>query len=137
MRAIRGADLNLNWKPRGYSSVSAYLMVRDAERTLQFLEAVFSAERFRVHQREDEPGIAHAEARIDDTVIIIGEVPNITETHIHVCVPNAEETFAKAVSAGGQVIQELQRSGDGDHRGGVADGNGIVWWISTQQEYRG
>lgn len=112
-------------------------MVRDAERTLQFLEAVFAAERLRVYPREDEPGIAHAEARIDDTVIMMGEVPDTTEAHIHVYVPNAEETFAKAVSAGGEVVQELQRSGDGDHRGGVADGNGIVWWISTQEEYRG
>lgn len=124
------------WKPENYSSASPYLMVRDAELTLTFLEAVFDANRLRVHRREDGPGIAHAEARIDDTIIMMGEVPEATEAHIHVYVPNVERTFEKAISEGGKVVQELRRSGDGDHRGGIADGNGIVWWISTQEDYR-
>lgn len=127
----------MNWKPESYTSVSPYLMVRDAEVTLRFLEAVFEATRLRVHRREDGLGIAHAEARVDDTVIMMGEVPDTSEAHIHIYVPNVEQTFTKAVSAGGKVVQNLQRSGDGDHRGGVADGNGIVWWVSTQEEYRG
>lgn len=124
------------WKPERYSTASPYLMVRNAELTLKFLEAVFNAERLRVHNRKDGPGIAHAEVRIDDTVIMMGEVPEASEAHIHVYVREAEKTFAKAVAEGGKVVQELKRSGDGDHRGGVADGNGIVWWISTQEDYR-
>lgn len=126
----------MTWKPKGYSSVSPYLMVRDAETTLKFLEAVFTAERLRMHPRENGSGVAHAEARIDDTVIMMGEVPDAMEAHVHVYVPSVEETFAKAVAAGGKVVQDPRRSGDGDHRGGVADGNGIVWWISTQEDNR-
>jgi PhnB protein len=124
----------MTWKPRDYSSVSPYLMVRDAERTLGFMEVVFAATRLRVHLREDGGGVAHAEARIDDSVIMMGEVPDAGEAHLHVYVPDAEETFARAVAAGGQTVQELRRSGDGDYRGGIADGNGIVWWISTQED---
>ncbi|MEO0913961.1 MAG: hypothetical protein AAFY59_13380, partial [Pseudomonadota bacterium] len=63
------------WKPQSYSSASPYLMVRDAEVTLRFLEEVFDARRLRVHRKEDGAGVAHAEARIDDTVIMMGEVP--------------------------------------------------------------
>lgn len=126
----------MTWKPENYSSASPYLMVRDAELTLTFVEAVFGATRLRVHQRQDGPGIAHAEARIDDTIIMMGEVPEAAEAHIHVYVPDVETTFAKAIAAGGKLVQELKRSGDGDHRGGVADGNGIVWWISTQDDDR-
>jgi PhnB protein len=111
-------------------------MVRNAELTPKFLGSVFNAERLRVHDREDGPGIAHAEARIDDTIIMMGEVPEANVAHIHVYVREAEKTFAKAVAEGGKVVQELKRSGDGDHRGGVADGNGIVWWISTQEDYQ-
>ena len=122
------------WKPETYSSASPYLMVRDAETTLKFLENVFGAERLRVHRRDDGPGIAHAEARIDDTIIMMGEVPEASEAHIHVYVPDAEATFSNALAQGGKVVQELRRSGDGDYRGGIADGNGIVWWISTQEE---
>lgn len=127
----------MTWKPEGYTSASPYLMVRDAEKTLRFLESVFAAERLRVHPREDAPGIAHAEARIDDTVIMMGEVSDTVEAHVHVYVPNVEETFARAVAAGGKVVQALRRSGDGDHRGGVADGNGIVWWVSMQEPDQG
>lgn len=126
----------MTWKPENYSSASPYLMVRNAELTLTFLEAVFDARRLRVHQREDGSGIAHAEAQIDDTIIMMGDVPEATEAHVHVYVPNVEKTFAKAVAEGGKVVQDLKRSGDGDYRGGVADGNGIVWWMSTQEDDR-
>lgn len=126
----------MSWKPAGYTSASPYLIVRDAEATLRFLEAVFSATRLRVHHRKDGAGIEHAEARIDDTVIMMGEMPDAGEAHVHVYVADAEATFAKAVDAGAQLVQELGRSGDGDYRGGVADGNGAVWWISTQEEVR-
>jgi uncharacterized glyoxalase superfamily protein PhnB len=125
----------MTWKPDGYASVSRYLIVRDAEAMLRFLEAVFGATRLRVHRRTEGDGIEHAEARIDDALVMMGEMPDAGEAHVHVYVPDAGAAFAKAVRAGGTVVQELCRSGDGD-RGGVADGNGGVWWISTQDTHR-
>ena len=122
------------WKPDGYTAVSPYLLVRDAEHTLRFLEAVFDAERLRIHPRENGEGIMHAEARVDDSVIMMGEVPEAGEAHVHIYVPDADATFDKALSAGGQVIQPMKRSGDGDYRGGIADGNGVIWWIAAQEE---
>jgi len=47
-----------------------------------------------------------------------------------------DEVFAirfPAVAAGGTVIQEVMAKGDGDRRGGVADPNGIIWWMATQE----
>lgn len=122
----------MTWKPERYSSVSPYLLVRDAAATLSFLEAVFGANRMRVHQRENGQGILHAETRIDDTVIMMGEVPDAAPAHVHVYVPDAQKTFEKAIAAGGNVVQAPTQSGDGDLRGGVADSNGVIWWISTQ-----
>lgn len=127
----------MTWKPDSYTSVSPYLLVCDAEATLRFVETVFGAARLRVHHRENGQGIAHAEARIDDSVIMMGEVADACEAHVHVYVPDAVAAFQRALSAGGTVVQDLRRSGDGDHRGGIADGNGIVWWISTQDEQPG
>jgi uncharacterized glyoxalase superfamily protein PhnB len=123
----------MKWKPVSYTSVSPYLLVRDAEKTLRFVEAVFGATRLRVHLRENGLGIAHAEARIDDSVIMMGEAPEAVEAHVHVYVPDAVAAFERGLSAGGLVVQELRRLGDGDHRGGIADGNGVVWWISAQE----
>ncbi|MDX8355594.1 VOC family protein [Cognatiyoonia sp. IB215182] len=112
------------------------MIVKDAEATLQFLEAVFGAARLRVHAREEGSGIAHAEARIDDTVIMMGEMPEAGEANVHVYVADADAVFERAIQAGGRIVQEMTRSGDGDYRGGVADGNGGVWWISTQESYQ-
>jgi PhnB protein len=123
----------MSWKPDGYSTVSPYLIVRDARRTLQFMETVFEATRLRVFERPDGAGIMHAEARIDDTVVMMGEMPDAGEANVHVYVHDPDATFKKAIAAGATVVQELKRSGDGDYRGGVADGNGAIWWISKQE----
>lgn len=123
----------MSWKPDGYTSVSPYLIVRDAEKALAFMEAVFDAERLRVFPREDGSGVMHAEARIDDTVLMMGEAPGAGEALVHVYVPDPEAAFEKAQARGAEVIQPLQRKGDGDYRGGVSDGNGVQWWISRQE----
>ncbi len=124
----------MTYKPDGYTSVAPYLIVRDANKTLAFVETVFDATRLRVMPRSDGSGIEHAEARIDDTVIMMGEMPEGPDTNVHVYVPDVEAAFERAVAAGGKVVQPLQRKGDGDHRGGVADGNGAVWWLSRQDD---
>ena len=46
----------MSYKPAGYTSVSPYLIVRDAERTLAFVAAVFGAERLRMIRHEDGDG---------------------------------------------------------------------------------
>lgn len=122
------------YKPAGYTSTAPYLIVRDANRTLAFVEAVFGAQRLRVIPRENGQGIAHAEARIDDTVIMMGEQPDGPDSHVHVYLPDVEAAFERAITAGGSVVQPLERHGDGDLRGGVNDGNGVVWWLARQDD---
>ena len=122
------------YKPRGYPDLSPYLLVRDAERALRFVEAVFGAERLRVIAREGG-GIMHAEARIGDGVVMMGETPHGPDGNVHVYVADVDAAFARARAAGGRAIQEPGREKDDpDYRGGIADGNGTVWWISRQVE---
>lgn len=94
------------WKPEVYSTVSPYLLVRDAERPPGFMEAVFGVTRLPVHKRKGSGGIEHAEARIDDTVVMMGEVPDAGETHDHVYVSDADAAFATAIEAGGASSRE-------------------------------
>lgn len=119
------------FKPSGYLSVSPYLIVRDAEKTPVFLVDVFGAERLRVIPDEGG-GILHAEERIDDPVVMMGQMPDGADSNMHVYVADAETTFERARRAGGVVVQPLQRKGDGDYRGGIADGDVAIWWISQQ-----
>ncbi len=121
----------MGYKPDGYTSAAPYLIVKDAEKTLQFMVSVFWATRLRVIPRP-QGGIMHAEARIDDTVIMMGEMPDGPPAHIHVYRPDPEATFQRALDAGATEIQPLTDSGDGDLRGGVQDGDGTSWWIAKQ-----
>ena len=122
----------MSWKPAGYTSAAPYLMIADAEACLRFLEDTFGAKRLRVIPREGAPGIMHAEARIDDTVVMMGEVPDGPPAHVHIYVADARATFARGLAAGAEEVQALQDKGDGDLRGGFRDSQGTTWWIATQ-----
>lgn len=119
------------YKPDGYTSVAPYLLVRDARATLAFVATVFDAERLRVIERDDG-SIMHAEARIDDTVVMMGETPDGEPAHVHVYVQDVDAAFAKALATGGTEVQAVGETGDGDRRGGVTDPSGTTWWLSTQ-----
>jgi len=119
------------YKPDGYTSVSPYLIVDDAQVTLAFLRQVFGCEPVFVHRAEDGT-INHVEVRIDDTIVMMGQMEGGPAAHVHVYVPDVDEAFARARKAGGTIVQEPMEKGDGDRRGGIADPGGTIWWLSTQ-----
>jgi uncharacterized glyoxalase superfamily protein PhnB len=120
------------YKPAGYTSVAPYLIVTDADITLRFVEAAFGAQRLRITRREDGR-LRHAEFRVDDTVLMLGEFPNAAGAHVHVYVPDIDAAFARAVAAGGKAIHPIALQ-DGDRRGGITDPSGTTWWLTQQQE---
>lgn len=120
----------MSYKPGGYTDASPYLIVDDIEATLTFLEASFGAERLRFHTRPDGTPM-HAEARIGDTVIMMGQDTTMP-AHVHVYVPDVRGTFQAMLDAGGTEIQPPLDQGDGDLRAGVRDPVGTTWWPSTQ-----
>ena len=122
------------WKPNGYNSASPYLVVADAQATLTFLVAAFGAERLRCIRRPDGK-IMHAEARIDDTVIMLSDPtdgwPTI-QSHVHIYVPDVDASYRRAVDAGAAPVMPPVRKDDEDKRGGVKDAGGTTWWLATQ-----
>lgn len=123
------------YKPAGHNSLSPYLIVEDARQTLDFIKAVFGVEPDMIHRM---PGgtIGHAEIRIDDTVVMVGQMPGgATGAHVHVYVPDVDASFEKARAAGGKVVQEPVRKDDPDKRGGITDPSGITWWLATTQGF--
>ena len=120
------------FKPQGYNSLSPYLIVPDAQKTLDFVKAVFGAEPLRLHRRDDG-SIMHAEARIDDTVVMMGEMPDGPQASIHVYCADVEAAFQRALDAGGTIVQPLELKPDGDRRGGIDDGNNTTWWLARQE----
>ncbi len=123
------------YKPDSYSDVSPYLIVDDAAATIKFLKAVFDARELRTHRNKDG-GIIHAEARIGDSVVMMGEMPGAPQAHVHIYCADAPAAFERALAAGGQLVQPFEAKDDGDCRGGVRDENGVTWWIASQMATR-
>lgn len=123
----------MEWKPTGYPSLSPYLIVPDAEAVLAFAEAVFDATRLRVIQRPGG-GIMHAECRIDDGVLMMGEMPGGPSAHVHLYLPDPDAALVRARTQGGTLAQPMTETGDGDRRGGVLGPGGVTWWLSRQIE---
>ncbi len=62
--------MNIDYKPKGYSTVSPYLIVDGAVRTIEFLVKSFDAVSLRQIPYPNG-NLMHAEVRIDDTVIML------------------------------------------------------------------
>ena len=131
----RGGTMS-NWKPEGYSQVSPYLIVDDAQRTLDFLARTFDAERLRYFP-DDQGRVMHAEVRIGDSVVMIADGnegwPPIG-AHVYLYVPDVDDTYRRALAAGAESVQEPVRKDDEDRRGGIKDPGGTTWWIATREE---
>lgn len=123
------------FKPQDYTSVSPYLIVSDAAQTIAFLQAALDAEALRNFPNA-QGGIMHAELRIDDSIVMLGEAPDSVppagSINIHVYVPDVDTAYRRALDAGAASVQPPMEKGDGDRRGGVQGPDGTIWWLSTQ-----
>jgi PhnB protein len=126
--------MSLSHKPQGYSTVSPYLIVDGASRTIEFLVRAFDAVELR---RFPDPAgkLMHAEVRIDDTVVMIADGsegwPPLPAS-VHIYVADVDATYRRALEAGATSLQEPVKKDDEDKRGGVKDAGGTTWWIATR-----
>ncbi len=103
---------------------------------IDFLVRVFGAQPLRMIQRADG-AIAHAEVRIDDTVVMLTDPVEgwpASASHVHIYVPDVDAVFERAVAAGAVIVQAPEQKDDADRRGGFTDAGGTTWWVSTQVE---
>ena len=123
-----------SYKPEDHSSVSPYLIVDGAGRTIDFLVSTFGATEL-TRMSNDDGTIRHAEVRLDDTVLMVADaVPDWppAAAHVHVYVADVDATYRQALAAGATAVQEPVKTGDPDKRGGVRDAGGTTWWIATR-----
>ena len=123
-------------KPDGYTTVSPYLIVKSASRTIDFLTNVLGAKEIR-RFTDDQGGIRHAEVRIDDTVVMLADGAEgwpPLPSHVHVYVPDVDAAYQRALAAGAESVQAPVKKDDADKRGGVKDAGGTTWWIATMMD---
>lgn len=124
-----------DYKPAGYSTVSAYLVSTDAAASIAFMETVLGARTLDKLIEPETDRIIHASLAIEDSVIMIGGAMQdwpAQPAHVHIYVPDVDAAYSKAISFGARCVAEpVQKSGDQDKRGGVMDAGGTTWWLST------
>lgn len=126
--------MSKDWKPAGYTSVAPYLVTQHAQAIIDFLQTTVNAAPLRRFERPDG-SILHAEVRIDDTVVMMGSPPDgiaSTPCHLHVYVPDVDQTYQLALANHATSVQPPVRRDDPDKRCGVKDPGGNTWWFSTQ-----
>lgn len=122
--------------PDGYHTVTPYLIVEGAEKLLDFLKQAFDAEE-KVRMPKPDGSIAHAEARIGDSVVMMGDAGeqwSPMPAAIHLYVKDCDATYQRALEAGATSLQEPANQFYGDRMAGVRDLVGNMWWISTHVE---
>ena len=122
--------------PDGYHTVTPYLVVPGVARLMDFLREAFGAAEVMRHARPDG-SVQHAEVCIGDSMVMMGEPqPGSEPRPATVCLylSDVDETYRKAIAAGGKSLREPADQFYGDRSGGVQDPCGNQWWISTHVE---
>lgn len=119
--------------PQGHQSVMPYLMLRDAENFSHFTEQVFNAKVTMHKLRENEKAIMHSELMIgESTIMFCSATEQFTPqtANLFVYVPNADDTYQKALDNGATSVMELSDQ-DYGRTCGVLDPFGNTWWITS------
>lgn len=116
---------------KGFHTVTPYLSVERAPELLEFVKKVFGATE--TFQTTGSAGGMHAEARIGDSMIMIGGGPGIPEnpTAIHLYIPDVDTVYQRALDAGATSLFEPADMPYGERSGAVQDPFGNRWYIAT------
>ena len=130
--------------PKGYHSITPYLILQNAAKAIEFYKKAFSAKEA---LRMEQPGgkIGHAELKIGDAKIMLSdECPEMqarspqayggSPMMIHLYVKNADVVIAKAVSLGAKITRATEDMFYGDRSGMIEDPFGYAWCVSTHIE---
>src|SRR5256712_7277189 len=124
--------------PKGYRTVTPYLVAQDGPALLEFAKQAFGAEE--TFRTVGSAGGLHAEARVGDSMLMIGggirgrEFRSTPNTHaIHMYVEDVDAVYQKALGAGAESVDEVIDQEYGERSGGVKDPAGNYWYIATHK----
>jgi PhnB protein len=126
---------SVNPVPRGFRTLTPYLVAADGLALLDFVHKAFDAEEI---MRAVMPTGVHGEMRIGDTTLMMGgglpgkKFPGTLQpAALHVYVEDADAVTAQAVAAGATLIDELRDQEYGERSSTVKDPHGNFWYIAT------
>ncbi|HEY7334300.1 MAG TPA: VOC family protein [Bryobacteraceae bacterium] len=130
--------------PKGYHSLTPYLVVNDARKAIEFYQRAFGAQQI-TKMDGPEGKIMHAEIKIGDSMLMLADEmggsgarsPKSlggTTTGIMLYVDNVDTTFKQAISAGAKADQQPADMFWGDRYGKITDPFGHSWSLATHTE---
>ena len=130
--------------PDGYHTLTPYLRVRDGAKAIEFYKRAFGAEEIMRMAGPDGKGVMHAELRIGDSPVMLGEEMKDwgalspeslggTGGGIHMYVPDVDAAVARAEAAGAKITMPVADQFWGDRYGKLEDPFGHVWSMATHK----
>ncbi len=116
-----------------YRTVTPYLVVRDADGELKFLEAAFGGTQ-QLCSRNADNTVMHAEIKIGDSLVMLGQAGDRWKTisaALYLWVENVDEVYGKALNAGAKSQSAPEDKPFGHRNAGVVDACGVTWWIGS------
>jgi len=128
--------------PEGFHSVTPMLVLKDARKAIDFYKKVLGAEELFVMPGPDGKGVMHAEMRIGDSIIMMGEEHpqeqcKSAETiggspvSFYIYLQDVDEAFRVAVAAGARELMPVAEMFWGDRMGTVLDPFGYSWSLAS------
>lgn len=124
--------------PKGYRTVTPYLVAADGPALVEFAKQAFGAEE--TFRTVGSAGGLHAEVRIGDSMLMMGggipgrEFRSTANTHaLHLYVQDADAVYKKAIAAGATSLDEVRDQEYGERSGSVKDPAGNFWYIATHK----
>ena len=124
--------------PRGFRTVTPYLIAENGPGLLDFAKQAFGAEE--MFRAVGTAGGLHGEVRIGDSMLMMGggipgrEFRATANTHsLHLYVPDCDAVYERALRAGATSLDEPRDQEYGERSGGVKDPAGNLWYIATHQ----
>jgi PhnB protein len=129
----------------GFHNLTPCLVVKDANKAIEFYTKVFGAQENYRNHAPDNKSIMYAELTIGDSKLVLSdEFPEMdslsppeigkSPVSIYLYVDDADRTFEAAVSEGAEVIMQVTDAFWGDRWGQLRDPFGHIWSIATHNK---
>lgn len=126
---------DIAYKPEGFSNITPFIAVNQAQKVLEFVKRAFDAEEIFALRRDDGT-IEHAQIRIGDSMLLLGDPMGKDEARamLYYYVADCDCHYERGLASGGTSIQEPTDQFYGDRNAGIKDPCGNIWWIATHKE---
>ncbi len=128
--------------PEGFHTVTSMFTFKDARKAMAFYQRAFGAQELFTMPGPDGTGVMHAELRIGDSIIMMGEeqpqnpsksaeTMGSSPVSFYLYVENVDAAFAKAVEAGAESRMPVEDMFWGDRAGTLLDPFGYSWMLAS------